>query len=109
MVSDVFISCTRENETEAKLIAKAIENHGWSVWWDRTIPVGRVFDEVIEEAIDNARNIIVFWSRHSVGSSWVKSEAEEGAERGVLIPILRVWKETFADNVLKSDLDRAGQ
>jgi len=35
---------------------------GWSVWWDRTIPAGKTYHQVIGEAIDSAKCIIVVWS-----------------------------------------------
>ncbi len=87
-MSDIFLSYAREDHHQAKALAQALEKHGWSVWWDTSIPAGRVFDEVIEEAIGAARCVVVLWSRHSVGSRWVKSEAAEGANRGALVPVL---------------------
>jgi hypothetical protein len=43
---------------------------------------------VIEEALTNAKCVIVLWSRESVQSQWVKAEASEAAKRRVLVPIL---------------------
>jgi hypothetical protein len=43
---------------------------------------------VIAEALASARCVVVVWSRDSVGSSWVREEADEGRKRGVLIPVL---------------------
>src|SRR5690606_41302321 len=60
----------------------------FTVWWDRTIPPGRVFDEVIQEAIEAARCMVVLWSGQSVKSNWVKTEAAEGAARHRLVPVL---------------------
>lgn len=85
-MSDIFISYSREDKSKAKQLAEALESLGWSVWWDRIIPAGRTFDEVIEEAIINSRSVIVLWSSHSVSSRWVKLEAQEGLDRQVLIP-----------------------
>ncbi|MDR4497141.1 MAG: DUF1566 domain-containing protein [Candidatus Scalindua sp.] len=65
-----------------------LEQQGWSVWWDRKIPPGRSFDEVIEEALVGARCVIVLWSKESVKSDWVKEEASEGARRKILVPVL---------------------
>ena len=58
------------------------------MWWDRDIPPGKTFDEVIEEALASAKCVIVLWSRESVQSEWVKAEASEAAKRRVLVPIL---------------------
>jgi hypothetical protein len=37
-MSDIFISYAREDRPRAEAIAKALEEHGWSVWWDWNIP-----------------------------------------------------------------------
>src|SRR6266852_349157 len=87
-MSDIFISYAKEDRLRASVIAGVLEAHGWTVWWDRKIPPGRVFDEVISEALDTAKCVIVLWSRFSVASDWVKEEAAEGARRKVLVPAL---------------------
>ena len=70
----------------APLVA-ALERQGWSVWWDRSIPPGRNFDEVLEEEIDAARCVVVVWTDASIDSQWVRSEALEGMERDILVPV----------------------
>lgn len=84
----IFISYANNDRTRAQLLAAVLERNGWSVWWDRQIPIGRTFDEVIEEALDQAECVIVLWSKESVTSHWVKTEASEGKERNILIPVL---------------------
>ena len=86
-MADIFISYVREDVHRAERLAQAFEALDWSVWWDRSIPVGRAFDEVIEEEIAKASCIVVLWSPRSVGSRWVRTEAAEGADRNVLVPI----------------------
>ena len=87
-MSDIFISYASEDRSRVRLLADALSGYGWSVWWDREIPAGRTFDQVITEALDDARCVVVVWSRDSVASSWVREEADEGRKRGVLIPVL---------------------
>ncbi len=87
-MSDIFISYSREDTPRARSLAVALEQHGWSVWWDRNIPPGESFDAVIEEALDSARCIVVLWSEESVKSDWVKTEASEGVKRRILVPAL---------------------
>ena len=53
-----------------------------------TDQAGKTFDQVIAEALADARCVVVVWSRDSVASSWVREEADEGRKRGVLIPVL---------------------
>jgi hypothetical protein len=87
-MSDIFISYASEDRDRAEVLAAALEARGWSVWWDRTIPPGKTFDEVIEEALDASSCVIVLWSQAAVASRWVRAEAGEGLKRGILIPVL---------------------
>ncbi len=87
-MSDVFISYSRLDRERVQVLAQELESQGFSVWWDRSIPPGKNFDEVIEHALAAAGSAVVVWSENSIKSSWVKTEAAEAASRGVLIPIL---------------------
>jgi len=64
-----------------------LEACGWSVWWDTRIDAGETWDEVIERELDAAGCVVVAWSAASIGSRWVRSEASEGLERGILVPV----------------------
>jgi acyl carrier protein len=87
-MSDVFISYARSDREKARLLAETLQQEGLSIWWDPQIPPGQTFDAVIEEAIDTAQCVIVLWSKNSVRSDWVKTEAAEGKRRNILIPVL---------------------
>ena len=87
-MSDIFVSYASKDRPWVLRLVRALERHGWSVWWDRAIAPGKTFDQVIEEALGAARCVIVVWSRTSVSSDWVKSEAAEGAGRHILVPVL---------------------
>ena len=88
MAHDVFISYANGDRARAAELASALETKGWSIWWDRDIPPGRAFDEVIEEALTHTRSVVVLWSAESVKSRWVRTEASAAAERGTLVPAL---------------------
>jgi hypothetical protein len=87
-MADIFISYASEDRDRAIPIVKALEEHGWSIWWDRTIPPGKFFDQVIEEAITSAKCLVVLWSKKSIKSEWVKEEATKGKKRHILVPAL---------------------
>jgi hypothetical protein len=86
-MNDIFISYSSADRAKAQQLAEALQTRGWSVWWDRNIPTGRAFDQVIEEALDQSRCVVVLWSTSSVKSNWVKDEASEGVRRNVLVPV----------------------
>ncbi len=87
-MSDIFLSYSSKDKARAQIIAEAFETKGCSVWWDRVIPPGKTFDEVIEQELEAAECVIVLWSHESVKSKWVKTEASEGDRRGILVPVL---------------------
>jgi formylglycine-generating enzyme required for sulfatase activity len=87
-MSDIFLSYASEDLTRIRPLVQFLMQQGWSVWWDRTIPLGKTYDQVIEEALDAARCVVVVWSQVSVASHWVRTEAEEGRQRGILVPVM---------------------
>tara|TARA_R110002073_G_scaffold183964_9_gene342261 strand:- start:2354 stop:2989 length:636 start_codon:yes stop_codon:yes gene_type:complete len=87
-MSEIFISYASEDESTAKQLANTLESYGWHVWWDHRIPPGKDYANVIEVALKKAQCIIVLWSKESVTSRWVKNEAAEGIEKGMLVPAL---------------------
>jgi hypothetical protein len=87
-MSDIFISYAREDRFRVEPLAQALMAKGWSVWWDRDITFGKPFDQVIDEELSKARCVIVIWSTTSIKSRWVLSEAHDGLERRILIPVL---------------------
>ncbi|MGH7872874.1 MAG: TIR domain-containing protein [Candidatus Binatia bacterium] len=86
-MAEIFISYSSEDVERAQVLAGALGTRGWSVWWDRKIPLGMSYDQVIEKALTEAKCAIVLWSAVSVGSEWVRSEASEAKRRGILIPV----------------------
>lgn len=87
-MSDIFLSYASTDRPRAQMLAAALQQSGWSVWWDRQIQPGKTFDQVIEEHLSAARCVVVLWSLDSISSRWVKTEASEGADRSILVPAL---------------------
>ena len=85
-MANIFISYARNDRgAVAAVLAKALEGCGWSVWWDRIIPPGKAFDEVIEAELASARCVIVLWSKAAVASHWVRDEVQEALNRRKLV------------------------
>jgi TIR domain len=87
-MNEIFVSYDRSDRNRALLLVEFLSSQGWSIWWDAVIPHGVRFDEVIERALADARCVVVLWSRESIKSRWVRSEASEGADREILFPAL---------------------
>ena len=87
-MNDVFISYSSDDRDVARAIAAELAQRGLSVWWDRVIPPGRQYDEVIEENLAAARCVVVLWSASSAASKWVKIEAGEALRQDRLVPAL---------------------
>jgi DNA-binding response OmpR family regulator len=85
--TDIFISYSHQDRSTIERLAAALQQEPLSVWWDRHIETGRAFDREIEDAISNARSVIVAWSRNSVESDWVRAEAAYALEKKKLLPI----------------------
>jgi hypothetical protein len=85
---DIFISYAHEDEGRIQPLARALEDRGWSVFWDRRIPAGETWQSHIGKALGDAKCVIVAWSSHSIDSSWVYEEADDGKQRGILVPVL---------------------
>jgi tetratricopeptide (TPR) repeat protein len=87
-MSDIFISYAREDRDKAERLARVFDQQGWPVWWDREILPGKKFANLIAKILPTAKAVVVLWSSNSVESDWVKDEAQEGAARGILVPVL---------------------
>jgi TIR domain/Bacterial Ig-like domain (group 2) len=87
-MSDIFISYASEERDRVQPLISALERTGWSIFWDRTIPAGKTWRQVIGSEIRACRSVLVVWTEHSVTSEWVLEEAETGKRRGILIPVL---------------------
>ena len=83
----LFLSYSHADDAKARRIALALEEAGYTVWWDALIEGGAVFAESIGSALESADAVIVMWSASSVESDWVRDEAAQGRDRHRLIPI----------------------
>jgi adenylate cyclase len=86
-LADIFVSYSRQDKPRVAPLVAALEAEGWSVWWDPAITPGEEFDGLISRELDGARALVVVWTPTSIESRWVRGEAREGADRGVLVPV----------------------
>ncbi len=75
-VADIFISYARVDLERARPFAEALQAHGWDVWWDiESLRSGQSFNKAIQEALSQAKCVLVLWSETSAESRWVYAEA----------------------------------
>jgi adenylate cyclase len=86
-MADVFVSYSRSDKARVAPLVAAIEAQGWSVWWDPAIDAGQQFDDQIDAELQAANAVLVIWTPTSVASRWVRGEARDAAERGILVPV----------------------
>ena len=86
-MADIFVSYSRQDKARVAPLVAALEAEGWSIWWDPAITPGDEFDSLISKELDAARALLVIWTNSSVDSRWVRGEARDAADRGVLVPV----------------------
>lgn len=87
-MTDIFLSYTERDRDTARQLAGVLGAAGWSVWWDRRIPAGETWRNVLDHALEEMRCMVVLWSAKSIESEWVYEEASEGRRQGKLVPVL---------------------
>ena len=86
-MADIFISYSKKDHEEARLLAAYLEAEGFSVWWDTSLKSGEQFRKVIMTELGRARAAIVIWTENSIESDWVQSEAGRAHADRKLIPV----------------------
>lgn len=84
----LFLSYARADRARVGKLADALRASGFDIWWDVSLHAGSEFSDDIARALDAADVIVVVWSANSIGSAWVRDEADVGRQRGRLVPVL---------------------
>ncbi|MEO0981320.1 MAG: AAA family ATPase [Pseudomonadota bacterium] len=82
------MSYSRVDQEIARRFADALEAEGFELWWDTRLNTGDAYDEVTEQALKDARAVIVLWSKRSVESRWVRAEATLADRQKTLVPAM---------------------
>lgn len=85
---DIFVSYAHEDKLKARQLVDVFEKQGWTVWWDELVSVGVKYASVLDEALSQSRCVIVCWSKSSLDSEYVRSEAHRGSARAALVQVL---------------------
>ncbi len=85
---DIFISYSTKDRKKAKELRRIFQAYGWTVWIDRrNLRVGQRYREKIDEALANAKAVVVIWSKNSAKSAWVRAEAKDALKRETFAPV----------------------
>ena len=86
----IFVSYGREDEKLVGPVSQLIEYGDADVFWDKKIPPGSQWKEVIADRVRSADKVVILWCCHSGASQWVPWEvsiAREDARKPVT-PVL---------------------
>jgi TIR domain len=74
---DVFISYSREDEEDARLIYNQMSEVNLRVFWaEKKLPVGMDFPSELEKATLNSQHFVLYYTAAAAKSEWVKREWE---------------------------------
>lgn len=83
----VFISYSQTDRDMAAELAQHLEARGINAWFDIDLEPGQNFNMVIQQKLLRSRAVIVIWSKKSVESMWVQSEATIGQKKNKLVTL----------------------
>ncbi len=85
---DVFISYSSKDVAKAEALEALLEKAGLTVWRDkkRLVP-GSNYVFSIHDGIENAKRVVVLWSKNSIASEYVAAEAEYARGHKKLVPV----------------------
>lgn len=88
-MTDLFLSYKAEDRTRVRSLVRALEEDGFSVWWDAHIGGGDSWRDTILRHLENAKCVVVVWSRRSVGpdGDFVRDEARRAVKRRAYFPV----------------------
>lgn len=82
----IFLSYSHLDGERAGPIIAVLKARGWSVFWDPQIVPGIAnWDRYLERKLEAARCIVVLWSKAAAVSEYVRIEAHQGRNRGILV------------------------
>jgi hypothetical protein len=86
-MADVFISYCHDDRIKASMLAEALRAQGWTVWRDRDLYPGVLWEQTIISELKSAHCVIVAWSEASSSSSFVREEAGLALAHNKMLPV----------------------
>ena len=82
---DVFLSYSSKDGGQIESLANELEGKRVSVWFDRGLIAGQPYRDVLQQRIETVKAVVVLWTENSIGSKWVRAEANLADHHGKLI------------------------
>src|SRR3954467_15788251 len=101
-MAEIFISCAEADSGFVWQLASQLESRGWTVWWDKNFRADASIAAQTERELENARRVLVLWTRTSINSPGVLHDANRAYDAKKLVQVK-------ASNVQTSDLPRTLQ
>ena len=86
-MADVFFSYKREDRHRVQLFCLELQKMGFEVAWDQKILTGEAWENWIFEQLMACKVVLVFWSRDSIQSEYVRNEARLAYKAKKLLPV----------------------
>ena len=85
----IFISYSSKHRDLTRQLAAALEAQygAGSVWWDHELESWGDYEVQIRNALNEARVVVVIWTKAAGESDWVKSEAGRANRTGKLVNV----------------------
>jgi TolB-like protein/tetratricopeptide (TPR) repeat protein len=83
----IFVSYSRGDRDAVLPVINALNERGYSVWWDGLLEGGDRFSQVTETALETSDVVLVVWTKTSINSHWVRDEATRGRDRGRMLSV----------------------
>ncbi|WP_156384511.1 toll/interleukin-1 receptor domain-containing protein [Devosia sp. Root413D1] len=87
-MADIFISYKSDERAVAEKVAQRLKDAGYDVWWDEHLYVAEQFGAKIKAELKAAKAVVILWSRASVKSVWVQSEAQDALRRQIAVGVI---------------------
>lgn len=72
----IFVSYSHEDLTQVSHVLEYVDSQGYKFWYDKGIPGGAEWDELIETKIARCQFLLVFVSSSSINSKYVRREVK---------------------------------
>lgn len=87
-MTDVFFSYASKDRDRVRPAHDALEAAGFDVFWDVMVPTAADWERLIKLRLEQARVVVVFWTRNSASSENVKYEVGIARDMGKLVQVM---------------------